>query len=120
MSKQHIFVPLCLVVLFFSCNKDTVAPPTTECTGTTPTYAADVKAIVDKNCAYSGCHSATSKADGIDLSTYALVKSESAKARFMGSINQVAGYTKMPKGTDKLPAASIKTLTCWIQSGTPQ
>jgi hypothetical protein len=120
MSKSLIFIPLCVVALFFSCNKETVAPPTTECTGTTPTYDNDIKAIVSKNCAYSGCHSATSKADNIDLSTYALVKSESAKARFMGSINQTAGYDKMPKGADKLPAASIKTLTCWILNGTPQ
>jgi hypothetical protein len=121
MKKLPFIIPIVAIGILFSCNKEAaVAPPTTECAGLTPTYETDIKAIVSKNCAYSGCHSATNRADGIDLSTYALTKAEIAKARFMASINHEKGYSAMPERADKLPATSIQTLNCWIKNGTPQ
>lgn len=107
------------VLAFVACKKESTTT-TTDCTGATPTYINDVKVIMDASCAVSGCHNATSKAEGIDLSTYAKVKSESAKARFLGSIEHLAGYQAMPEGASKLSTAQIQTIACWIDNGTPE
>lgn len=101
------------------CQKDSTGT-TYDCTGLTPTYTSDVKAIMNASCAISGCHDAASQEDGIDLSTYAKVKSESAKDRFLGAIEHRSGYDAMPQGDSKLPDATIQKLYCWIQNGQPE
>lgn len=75
---------------------------------------------MDVNCAYSGCHDAATKADGINLSTYGTVVSESSRARFMGSMQHQSGYKNMPEGKSQLNATDLQKIYCWIQSGTPQ
>lgn len=91
-----------------------------DCTGTAPTYTADVKTLLDANCATSGCHNAASKAKSIDLSTYTAAKSESSKSRFLGSIQHSSGYDAMPQGGSKLSDANIKIIYCWVQNGSPE
>lgn len=80
------------------------------------TYTAQVKAIIDNNCALS-CHSARSHAGGIDLSTYENVKAEAQKPRFMGSLNQTGVYAPMPKKSPKLSDSTLLVLSCWIENG---
>lgn len=110
------FLNLVFFSLFlFSCAKEEVQ--TFDCTGLSPTYTADIKAIIDARCATSGCHNSSSKANGIDLSSYATVVSESNKARFMGAIQQVAGYDPMPENSNKLSDANIQLISCWIENG---
>lgn len=99
-----------------SCTKQTEF----DCTGTTPTYTADVKKLLDANCATSGCHNASSKAKGIDLSSYSAAKSESSKSRFLGSIQHSSGYDAMPQGGSKLSDANIKIIYCWVQNNSPE
>ena len=84
-----------------------------------PTYSADIKTIIDINCA-SSCHSAEKKKHNIDLSTYELVKEESGHGAFLGSIRHENGYDAMPQKHDKLDEATIQKIVCWIQSGTPK
>jgi mono/diheme cytochrome c family protein len=104
-------------VAMFSCKAKKTA--VSECGTTTVTYTAQVKSIIDVNCA-SSCHSAASKADGIDLSTYEKVKSISGEARFLGAVRHLAGYTPMPIKAPKLSDADIATLTCWVKNGTAE
>lgn len=118
MNKFMLLLSLCVLATCFACKKTTVT--TVDCTGVTPTYTADIKTIINTNCATSGCHSASAKANGLDLSTYLLVKSESSNNRFLGSINHDSGYNGMPQGAAKLSDANIKKITCWIQNGTPE
>jgi hypothetical protein len=122
MKKILFAVPVCFMAFIFSCTKEDVATTTanTDCAGTTPTYTANVKAILDKSCATAGCHAATKPANGIDLSSYAASKTASAKASFLGSINHASGYDAMPIGAAKFDAATIKTLTCWVKNSSPQ
>lgn len=118
MRKKALFASACVLALAFGCKKDTTS--TVDCTGVTPTYTNDIKPIMDKYCATSGCHNATSKADGRDYSTYTATKSGSGSSAFLGSIKQQSGYDKMPQGGSKLSDANIKLIECWISNGTPQ
>ncbi|MBK8556873.1 MAG: hypothetical protein IPL65_14345 [Lewinellaceae bacterium] len=116
---KSLTLPFVLFVFFLgSCSKDTVT--TYDCTGSTPTYSTDVKAIMNVSCAKSGCHSAGSRAAGIDLSTYDKVKAESKNNRFLGTIEHQVGYNPMPQAAAKLDETKQQLLYCWIQNGALQ
>lgn len=118
MQQIRIFAISLLTLGILTQCKEQVS--TIDCTGSSPTYTANVKALIDANCATSGCHSASAQANGINLSTYASTKSESSKSRFMGSIQHKSGYDAMPKGAAQLSDANIKTIYCWIENGAPE
>jgi hypothetical protein len=109
-----------LVILSATLGACTSKTTEFDCTGSTPTYTNNVKAILNTNCATSGCHNSTSKAKGIDLSTYATAKSESNNSRFLGSIQHSSGYDAMPQGGSKLNDSLIKVIYCWTQNGSPE
>ena len=110
------FVALTLTII--QCQKETI--DTATCTGTTPTYTTDIKPIMDASCATSGCHSASSKQAGYDLSSYAGTVSAAGKTAFLGSIQHKTGYDAMPQGASKLSDAILTKISCWVQNGTPQ
>lgn len=87
-----------------------------ECASFLVGYNADVKPILDANCANS-CHSAASHTAGVDLSTYESVKSVAGKASFLGSVRHLAGFPAMPKKAAQLSDSSIKVLSCWVKNG---
>jgi cytochrome c553 len=118
MKKVSIVFAVLVTVMALSCKKDAIT--TVDCTGVAPTYTSAVKAILDAKCATSGCHGASNPADGLDYSSYTAAKTNGAKDAFRGSIQQLSGYTAMPKGSSKLSDADIKTLNCWVQNGQPQ
>jgi len=105
------------LLLVVSCNKeDTLV--TYDCTGVAPTYTNDIKSIIDASCAKSGCHNATTRAHGLDYSTYAKLKAGTESDNFMGSIQHLSGYDAMPEDGDKLSDSKIKLISCWIANGT--
>lgn len=112
------FVTGLLLILFFlsGCREEPGEPD--DCAGITPTYSADIKPIIDSNCALPDCHHAGSPS--IKLSNYEQVKSESLDARFLGAIRQLPGYTPMPKGNLPLPDADVRKIACWINNGRPE
>ena len=117
--KKFLFMGAFAFTLFLvQCKKDAI--DTAVCTGTTPTYTANVKAIMDASCALSGCHSAASKKSGYDLSSYAGTSAGAAKTAFLGSVQHKSGYTVMPEGASQLSSAQLTTLACWVQNSTPQ
>jgi hypothetical protein len=109
---------LCFI-FFTQCKKETI-DTNVDCSGSIPTYSANVKSIMDANCATPGCHSASSRSAGYDLSSYLGTKTSAANNAFLGSVQHKSGFSKMPKGRAKLSDADIKILTCWVQNGTPQ
>lgn len=115
-----IFAASLLMMIFTltMCKKESAA--TYDCAGVAPTYSADIKAIIDTNCAISGCHNASTSEAGVNLSTYTSVKAESGNDRFLGVIQHLSGYPAMPKGSAKLPEASIQKIYCWIENGQPE
>jgi hypothetical protein len=105
-----------LVAAAFSC-KHVV---TYDCTGYTPTYTQNVKPILDITCATDGCHGGNDPEEDIDLSTFAGASAASREKSFMGSIQHLPGYHKMPQDADRLTDAQIHMLSCWIENGSPQ
>ena len=101
--------------LLFSCDKYKKGY---DCTGQTPTYNNDIKAIYDANCATSGCHNSQYHSSGIDLSTYAGAASAN-NDDIMGSIEHNSGFSAMPKNGSKLTDTQIKKIYCWLQNNKP-
>ena len=116
--KKVVVVLFALMVYIGGCKKADIIKY--DCTGLAPSYTVDVKPILDANCVSSGCHNSSSKRSGYDLSSYSGAKSASTKNDFMGSMQHLSGYSKMPKGRSQLSEANLKTISCWIENGTPQ
>jgi hypothetical protein len=127
MKNRFLLAALCLTVAVAGCktqqtSTSTAKPapkataPATDCTTQVLAYNAHIKPIIDTNCA-STCHSATKRAKGIDLSTYAQVKEAAAKPSFLGSIKHETGFAAMPKMHPKMDDVTIGKISCWIQNG---
>jgi uncharacterized membrane protein len=80
-------------------------------------YSTAIKNLLQNKCV--GCHSTASPGGGIDLSTYASVKTVAANGRLYGSVTWAPGFSAMPKGAAKMPDCEIKQLKKWIDSGIP-
>ena len=104
-----------LTIILFGCGKFQKGY---DCTGQTPTYNNDIKAIYDANCATSGCHNSQYHPSGIDLSTYAGATAANNDA-ILGSVEHDAGYSAMPQGAGKLSDTQIKKIYCWMQNNKP-
>lgn len=102
-----------------SCGDDT--PTTVDCTGVVATYGTTVSLILNNSCAFAGCHESATLAGNVDFSNYSTTSTYLKKAsnQFLCSINHSSGCEAMPQGLAKLDAATIKTLTCWYNSGYP-
>lgn len=118
--KAVLITSLITLTIFVIACKKKSTPTTFDCTGVASTYTTNVKPLMDAHCATSGCHSASQKAGGKDLSTYAGTKNAAGNNSFLGSIEHLSGYTSMPEGAAKLNDADIKTIACWVQNGMPQ
>lgn len=127
MKKKLQLLTICSVALFaiFSCggddesNKYTDAANCTGISGELNNYTTTVKTILDANCAFSGCHDAVTASEGINLSTYANAKKVFVDGKALCSINH-DGCEPMPQGFDKLDAATLNLLACWVKQGAPQ
>ena len=116
-------IPVFLLVTFFfitllACGKEDVQM--FDCTGLTPTYTADIKAILDASCAKAGCHDTNTHENGMDLSNYAGARSASHSDSFLGSIQHKSGYKPMPDDGPKLSNDKVEKLSCWVQNGSPE
>ncbi|MDZ7876420.1 MAG: hypothetical protein U5L45_02055 [Saprospiraceae bacterium] len=99
-------------------NETDLYGPTT-CDTSTAKFTAFVSPLMMTACASSGCHSATAKASGIDLSSHTTIKAyiTGSKAAFIGSMKRTSGYSAMPKGASKLADCDITKLEAWIAAG---
>jgi len=116
---MKIIVSLAVIVLFIMTSgcKHVIKY---DCTGITPTYTQNIKPILDATCARSGCHSGNDPEGDLNLSDYADAAAASKKKSFMGSIQHIPGYEKMPKDADRLSDPQIHLLFCWIENGSPE
>jgi len=110
-----LFILAVVSSALFSCDKYQKGY---DCTGQTPTYNNDIKAIYDANCATSGCHNSQYHASGIDLSTYSGATAANNDA-ILGSVEHSSGYSAMPKNAGKLTDTQIKKIYCWMQNNKP-
>jgi uncharacterized membrane protein len=87
------------------------------CDTATVTYSSSIKNIISNKC--QGCHSSTSPGGGYDFSTYAGVKARVNDGKLWAAVNQVAGYSSMPKNGNKLSTCELAKLKIWIDAGAP-
>lgn len=111
--KKAIFIA-CAGILIFGLN----ACKSSKSASNAPaiTYSAQVKTIIDANCA-STCHNAERPAAGIDLTTYAKVKQYALEGLLIPAIQHAEGADPMPKKAPKLDEALINTIVNWAASG---
>lgn len=123
MKKTNLFRTAggCAVLfcLLAACKKEAITEY--DCTGYAPTYTIDVKPILNRSCAVSGCHNSGSKKSGLDYSGYAAARAGASESdEFLGSIQHKNGYQAMPRQRPMLSEAEIRTLSCWIRNGMPE
>jgi hypothetical protein len=80
------------------------------------TYSGAIVPIINTYC--KGCHNPSSLGGGIDVSTYANVKTIAANGKLMGSITHATGFIAMPQGGTKLSDCRIQQVQKWISGGT--
>ncbi|WP_375562547.1 c-type cytochrome [Bernardetia sp. OM2101] len=89
-----------------------------ECDTSQVTLSGTVKPILQTNC-YS-CHSAagaSSLGAGINLESYASLKSRATNGSLLGAIKHSSGYSPMPKGAAKIASCDIRLIETWINDG---
>jgi len=116
---EACFLMTFFAILFSGCYYDKAEilyPGSTTCVPVTnPTFNANVLPLLNTNC--NNCHAGTSPSGGIKLDTYTEVSKYVKSGSLMGSINNAAGFSPMPKGANKMPACQINQIQDWITAG---
>ncbi|MCB0600116.1 MAG: hypothetical protein KDC28_02770 [Saprospiraceae bacterium] len=81
------------------------------CDGTTPSFASDVKPIIQSSCALSGCHASGSR-NG-DFTSYSGLYADLVNGQFN---REVLVNRTMPEGSS-LSTSQLQTLQCWYDNG---
>jgi uncharacterized membrane protein len=79
------------------------------------TFSATIQPMMSTKC--QGCHNPNNLGGGIDLSTYAGIKSAALSGSLYGSISWASGYSQMPQGGSKLSDCEIQQVKKWIDAG---
>lgn len=88
-----------------------------ECDTVNVKYSTHIKPMIVNYC--QGCHNGANAGGGIDLSSYSGTKAIADNGKFMGSISHLGSYSAMPKNANKLSNCQIRTVTLWINAGSP-
>ena len=110
---KRALIILTTICLFQACKKSDESRNSVDCGGTTKSFAADVKPIVQASCAFdSDCHGTSSTSGPGSLLTYDQIFS----VRSIIRSEVVSG--DMPKGAS-LSAAEKNAIACWVDNGAP-
>ena len=113
--KQSIstIFSLCLFFsLFASCSTsviEKVEPPQADVT-----YVGNIKSIIDTNC--TSCHGGASPVAGIDLTTYALLRTKTEAGRVIARVTSTSAPMP-PAPNPRLSDANIALIQEWINDG---
>lgn len=119
MLNSKLIITIFIILFAIACKKtaDTNYADEAKC-NSTPTYTTDIAPILNASCAIGGCHNASTKQKGIDLSNYNVAKNEFTKSNTaLASVHHASGVDAMPDGQTKLPDATINKLDCWVKNG---
>lgn len=98
-------------------DKEELLYPQTACDTTTVTYSSSVVPVLTSNC--NSCHGGSSPSAGINLSTYAGVKTQVDNGKLWGSVSHASGFSAMPKNTAKMSTCNLAKIKKWIDAGAP-
>tara|TARA_B100000809_G_scaffold265985_1_gene326674 strand:- start:15514 stop:15951 length:438 start_codon:yes stop_codon:yes gene_type:complete len=116
MRKIVFIFAITIYFISISCasdSSDDLIPAETKDPGETPsieTYDGSIKAIVNKSCATTGCHNASTKQSGVDLSTYSLAKAGFSDRSWL----RTEAGTMPPSGV--LPTTTIAKIKNWVDN----
>lgn len=114
MMKKGIWT-LGVLLALAGCAKEDV---NIDCTGLAPSYANDVKPIVDLACAVTGCHVSNFSAG--DYTSHGDLAKDAKNGRIT---RHVVVKKDMPRansfGPSSLTQGQIDTIYCWVESGAP-
>jgi hypothetical protein len=107
------------MVVFSACyydKEEILYPGSLDCNpATDQSFSADILPLLNARC--NNCHGGSSPSAGIRLDSFSEATKNVNNGSFMGSINQLSGYSPMPKNGTKLSACEIKKIQRWIDSG---
>jgi cytochrome c553 len=122
MKRTGILLAFVLGAIFTGCYNDKyneLYPQAATCDTANVTYTATIKPIIAQNCATTGCHDATTKESGYDMSVYADLKVAVDNNKLLAVINHQSGVQPMPQGLPKLSDCNIAKITKWVSAGAP-
>ncbi len=86
-----------------------------DCDTSSFTYSGALLPIINIHC--KGCHNPGFISGGLDLTTYANVRSIALNGKLMGSVDHLPGFPAMPKGGTKLNDCKLTQIRKWITAG---
>ena len=81
------------------------------------TFSGTIQPLISTKC--QGCHNSTNPLGGVDLSSYAAVKTQADNGKLSGSVNWAAGLVPMPQNGSKLSDCELAQIQNWIAAGAP-
>ncbi len=118
---KRFFMIIAIIGIFTGCYNDKadklyVTPATPDsCNVTTVTFAAVIQPIIQKNCAISGCHDASS-INGYLLDNYAHIALQARNGNLVGTVTHASGFDPMPQ-TGSITACQVKQIQAWVAAG---
>ena len=109
-------ISILLILLLSSCyydNEETLYPLESNCGNANISYTADIKAIIDANCATSGCH--VNNTGRTLLTQYSEVKAIADNGQLA---DRVLVRKDMPP-SGPLSTCDQQKIRAWIDNGTP-
>lgn len=132
LNKKYFIILAITATLFYQCKHDPVKPSIDEtlsvdsiCNSNTVYFQNDILPLIVSSCAKVGCHNATTKAEGIQLTDYLSIMNDGEIEPFddtEGEIIEVITETRTDKVMPPSPyapltAAQIALIKKWIQQG---
>lgn len=119
--KPLFFIGACLCFAFLSCSKDNGNNNNGGGTGgggTTPgPLFTAVKAVVQTNCAVSGCHAGSSPQNGINFADDNTIVNQKARIKVRAVDNAGTANQMPPPPAAPLSTADQQKITNWINAG---
>jgi hypothetical protein len=102
------------MLLFYGCynDKEEILYGASSCDGVNASFAADVMPIIQSRCAKPDCHASGSSNGPGALTSYTEIKNAATQ------IKSAVVTRFMPKD-GSLTTSQIKSISCWVDSGTP-
>jgi len=117
MKFKYLFVFL-LLAFTIACGDD---EGDEVCETANLTYNNDIAAIINTNCALSGCHNADAALAGtLPMTNFTETTGGALFNRIVGAINHETGFSEMPRNADQLDQCLIDQIEAWIDNGAPE
>lgn len=131
MRRTILGLAVCLGILLYACTHETTDPndvnyPSTvsaTCSADSVYFVSEILPLITSNCAMSGCHNATTRAEGVQLTSYATIikyvnKGNASSSKLYRVITTTnAGDRMPPPPRSPLTATQIAKIQKWINQG---